>query len=284
MPRRNLLKPGVAALVVLDLILIFMLGDLGAAPPHKPKPKPHAVPHAKPHPVPHAKPHPKPIVKPHVKRPPKPHARPLPKLHPRLSPWPGRPMVVPKVAPRVVVRTGGAVVVRRGNTVIRPALPLIAVTKVEDLRVIPTKEFTGEQACQVVGVEDDYTVTLLMHGKETPVRLVGVSPILVADTESQPGVLPEAARRFARNLLVNEFVYVDYDATLARTDEDGNLAAYLYRAPDGLFVNLEMIRQGYALPADGYAFQFRDVFNSYEQIARSYGKGIWRYQDDQTPE
>ena len=49
------------------------------------------------------------------------------------------------------------------------------------------------------------------------------------------------ASAFTRNLLLGEPVYLRFDTD--RTDKYGRLLAYLYRAPDGLFVNLEIVRQ-----------------------------------------
>ena len=51
------------------------------------------------------------------------------------------------------------------------------------------------------------------------------------------------ATAFTRNLLLGELVYLRFDGD--RTEKYGRLLAYLYRAPDGLFVNLEVVRQGY---------------------------------------
>ena len=88
-------------------------------------------------------------------------------------------------------------------------------------------------------------------------------------------MLPEIARHFARNLLVDEFVYLDSDPGLAATDEEGRRVAYVHRAPDGLLANLELIRQGYGLAADGYAFEYQDSFASYQAKAQDDRKGIW---------
>jgi endonuclease YncB( thermonuclease family) len=104
--------------------------------------------------------------------------------------------------------------------------------------------------------------------------LVGLDPPLV----SGPGntaVLPEEAGQFVRNLLVKEYVYLDSDPNLAEKDAEGVSVAYLYRAPDKLPVNLELIRQGYALVAQGYQFQYAEEFAAYEQKAQADQKGIW---------
>ena len=80
---------------------------------------------------------------------------------------------------------------------------------------------------------------------------------------------------FVRNPLLGELVYLEYDPQLAASDAEGIRVAYLHRAPDGLLVNLEIIRQGYGLAAEGYAFQHQDAFAAYQTRAQQIGKGIW---------
>jgi endonuclease YncB( thermonuclease family) len=152
------------------------------------------------------------------------------------------------------------VVIRQGPRVVR--------------HVLPAPQFAPSQAHRVVRVDDRFLVTLLINGVETPVRMVGVDPPLVADGEGMPKPT-EDARKFFQNLLAGELVYLDRDPNLAQKDAEGNLVAYLYRAPDKLLVNLELIRQGYGLVADGYKFRFEQAFIAYQQKARADRKGIW---------
>ncbi|MCD4699930.1 MAG: thermonuclease family protein, partial [Phycisphaerae bacterium] len=77
------------------------------------------------------------------------------------------------------------------------------------------------------------------------------------------------------NMLKGEFVSVEYDSTLAQEDETGLAVAYLYRAPDGMFLNLEIIRQGYGLAENDYPFQHDKLFGFYQQKAQADGKGLW---------
>ena len=60
------------------------------------------------------------------------------------------------------------------------------------------------------------------------------------------------------------------------TTADGELAAVkLFRAPDGLYVNLELIRQGYAQLAPEDLTDELSLFKAYQQRARLSGKGLW---------
>ena len=49
----------------------------------------------------------------------------------------------------------------------------------------------------------------------------------------------------------------------------------MFRAPDGLFVNLEIVRQGYGHAYVKYPFEHMELFRHYESRARRSGKGLW---------
>jgi len=60
---------------------------------------------------------------------------------------------------------------------------------------------------------------------------------------------------FTTNLLKGERIYLRYEGEKPTTDKYGRLLAYVYRAPDGLFVNAEIIRQGYGHAYVQYPFK-----------------------------
>ncbi|MDE0681648.1 MAG: hypothetical protein OXI63_01915 [Candidatus Poribacteria bacterium] len=53
------------------------------------------------------------------------------------------------------------------------------------------------------------------------------------------------------------------------------LLAYLYRAPDGLFVNLEIVRQGYGHAYTQFPFKHMELFRYYGNRARTSGKELY---------
>ncbi len=235
--------------VIAMLGLVAMVTALLPAKPPPPKPHPKVHKHPKNHNA--AKKHPK-------------NHKALRHGHKRL---PSRLRRVPPRRPVVYRRVGGAVVVKEGETIIQKT-PTVVVESAEALQTVPVKVFdkTKPDTYKVVRVNKDCTVVLKREGKETTVRLLGVSPL----AESGQAVNP-----YLENLLKGEFVYLDYDPTLAQQDETGQTIAYLYRAPDGMFLNLEIIRQGYGLAPDYYSYQHDKLFKFYQQKAQSDGKGIW---------
>ncbi|MFP6724268.1 MAG: thermonuclease family protein [Candidatus Poribacteria bacterium] len=81
------------------------------------------------------------------------------------------------------------------------------------------------------------------------------------------------ASSFTKNLRLGESVYLRFDTE--NQDRYGRLLAYLYRAPDGLFVNLEVVRQGYGHAYTRFPFKHMELFRNYENQARIAGKGLW---------
>jgi endonuclease YncB( thermonuclease family) len=221
-------------------------------------------------------PGPKPMPKALPKPIPKPLAKPLPKALPKIHVGPKvlHPIVVPKYKPRPVVRVGATVVIAGTRRVIRQATPTVVVAPPQTV-IVPSREFTQAEVYQVIAVGEDYVLSLWIDGRPTLVRMLGVEPPLVAAAEGLPGMLPDEALRFVQDLLVGEYVYLDDDSQVASTDADGIRVAYVYRAADGLPANLEIIKQGYGLAAEGYAFEHSDTFAAWQTNAEALGKGIW---------
>lgn len=129
------------------------------------------------------------------------------------------------------------------------------------------KDFTGQPVYEVLRVIDGDTVELLMDGNMTTVRLIGV------DTPEPSELYGNEALRFTTDLLKGENVYTEQEPGNT-VDRYGRTLLYLYRVPDGLFVNLEIIRQGYGHAYTVYPFQYLELFKYYEKRAQELGKGL----------
>lgn len=179
-----------------------------------------------------------------------------------------------------VVPSGTAVVIHETepetDEVVRDADSLPATTfqasddtdEAQDTAAVPA-------ACPVTAVGDGLTLTVKVDGEETPVRLLGAAPVQVPEGTGR--TTPQA---FLENLLAGEFVGLVPDETLEDTDEEGRRVAYVYRVPDGLLVNLELVRQGYAVTTRDYAFEHLDAFLIYQRRARADHRGLWATVDE----
>jgi micrococcal nuclease len=98
-------------------------------------------------------------------------------------------------------------------------------------------------------VIDGDTIDVIIDGREERVRLTGIDTPEKArrDGSAPEECFAEAATDFAIELLpIGTPVQLVRDV-VAR-DDFGRMLAYVYRADDGIFVNYEIVRQGYAQP------------------------------------
>lgn len=164
----------------------------------------------------------------------------------------------------------------------------------------------------VVSIESCAVLTLRVDGRQEVVALVGVVDVgaagdvvgggtvssgrsggAVGESDAAPagsnsehtagsaGGTPghwQGGRVFLEGLLIGEPVRVVVSRDRGwTTDAAGRRYVRLFREPDGLFVNAELIRQGYAAAADEpTTYAERSVFRMYERRAKEVGKGVWR--------
>jgi len=141
--------------------------------------------------------------------------------------------------------------------------------------VIPEKSFARQSPHTVLEVIDGDTVKIDYDGTATTVRLIGVDAPETVHPEKPVEFYGKQASAFLKNLLKGESVYVEVPAAPSDRDKYDRLLAYLYRSPDGLFVNLEIVRQGYGHAYTEFPFEHLELFRHYEKVARESEKGLW---------
>lgn len=133
-------------------------------------------------------------------------------------------------------------------------------------------------AARVVRVVDGDTVVVEIPrppaglGSRETLRLIGVdAPELArAGRPSDPGG-PESAKA-ARSLLESRRVLLAFDRELR--DRYGRVLAYLY-SPEGVCLNLELVRSGAARALLKYPFAFSSAFAAAEREARAARLGLF---------
>jgi micrococcal nuclease len=84
-----------------------------------------------------------------------------------------------------------------------------------------------------------------------------------------------------QSLIGNKFVKLVDDRTQGNRDKYKRLLDYAY---DGkVFINAEMVKQGFALSYKEYPTKFLEQFNQYEKQAREKGIGLWGACNSTTP-
>jgi micrococcal nuclease len=127
---------------------------------------------------------------------------------------------------------------------------------------------------QVVRVVDGDTIRVRLDGRTERVRYIGVD----TPESVKPGTPVQcyAKRAAAANAALVAGRSVRLVGDVEQRDRYGRLLAYVYREPDGSFVNAQLVRDGYTrtlttAPNVAHAHQFAQL----AQTARQSGRGLW---------
>jgi micrococcal nuclease len=123
-------------------------------------------------------------------------------------------------------------------------------------------------------VDGDTIIARLDSGARERVRLIGVD----TPESVKPGTPVQCfalrASALTKSLLEGRRVRLVLDAE--PRDRYDRLLAYVYRLPDGLFVNAELVRRGFAqtltIPPN---VRFAERFAALARQARDAGRGLW---------
>ena len=152
-------------------------------------------------------------------------------------------------------------------------LLVAVVVLVVQLRDHPRATTFGR--AQVLRVVDGDTIRVRLGGRTERVRYIGVD----TPESVKPGTPVQcyAKRAAAANAALVAGRSVRLVGDVEQRDRYGRLLAYVYREPDGAFVNARLVRDGYArtltiAPNVAHAHQLAQL----AQTARRSGRGLWR--------
>jgi len=156
-----------------------------------------------------------------------------------------------------------------------PFVVLLAALAVLVVRLRDRPRPTAFGRAQVVRVVDGDTIRVRLDGHTERVRYIGVD----TPESVKPGTPVQcyAKRAAAANAALVAGRSVRLVGDVEQRDRYGRLLAYVYREPDGAFVNAQLVRDGYArtltiAPNVAHARQFAQL----AQAARRGGRGLWR--------
>lgn len=130
-----------------------------------------------------------------------------------------------------------------------------------------TGPFVGKPITPIRRFSSAEQFVVFIDGKSKVVQLAGLS-IIGSDADR------DAARQFVENLLTGEQIHIELAEK--QISKDGALVlGYVYRSPDGLFMNEELVRQGYARVDEKYDGAFLEEMLQYEARAKELRRGIW---------
>jgi micrococcal nuclease len=157
---------------------------------------------------------------------------------------------------------------------IAPLLLLVAVVVVLVARGRdePSRATLGR--AQVLRVVDGDTIRVRLDGRTERVRYIGID----TPESVKPGTAVQcfAKRASAANAALVAGRNVRLVADVEQRDRYGRLLAYVYREPDGAFVNARLVRDGYArtltiAPNVAHARELADL----ARVARREHRGLW---------
>ena len=125
-------------------------------------------------------------------------------------------------------------------------------------------------------VVDGDTVDVLIDGREERVRLIGIDTPETKKPNTDVECFGPEATRFTESLLpVGTPLRIERDTV--NRDDFGRLLGYVYRAVDGIFVNYEIVRQGFAQPlAIEPNTTYSQLFVDASRAAERDDLGLWR--------
>ena len=139
-----------------------------------------------------------------------------------------------------------------------------------DAPLIPRPDLSKSNPWPVIRVvEGDTFVVLGEQGKEFTLRLIGV------DKPQGLGQDVKEASAFLTKLLKGKKVCFLLEGKDIAKDKHGRILVYAYSASDGLFINAEIITQGYGRVSTQFPFKYEKEFHNLERIARMLKKGLW---------
>ncbi|MGO9599924.1 MAG: thermonuclease family protein [Isosphaeraceae bacterium] len=129
----------------------------------------------------------------------------------------------------------------------------------------------------VVRVLDGYTIVVQHGGKPETVRLIGVDTPEEVDSGTPVQYFAREATRFITQITLNQQMRLELQESPGSRDGNGRLLAYVFRQTDGLFVNKEIIKQGFGFAYLKHRFdpERMDDFRATEREARESKRGLW---------
>lgn len=127
-------------------------------------------------------------------------------------------------------------------------------------------------------VVDGDTVRVFLGDESESVRLIGVDTPETVHPRQPVEYFGREASAFTKRLLDGERVHLVPDARSSselERDRYGRVLAYVYRQRDRLFVNAELVRQGYGHAYTKYPFTQMEQFRRLERQAREAERGLW---------
>ncbi len=151
------------------------------------------------------------------------------------------------------------------------ALAVVAIAADLAAPGYPQRDFSDLSVWEVASVLGPDRILIRQGQIQRTVKLIGIAAAAVDSEKAVRSGYESRAQEFLANLLSGERVYV-----LGTNSGTAELSLVkLFRVPDGLYVNLELVRQGYSrMDRITLAGEWK-LFDIYQRRAQRAGNGLW---------
>lgn len=128
------------------------------------------------------------------------------------------------------------------------------------------------QKARVLRVIDGDTIELASGQK---VRYIGIDTPETVDPRRDLQCFGKEASSYNKTLVEGKEIYLEKD--VSQTDRYGRLLRYIYLEENGISINEQLVKEGYAM-ASSYPpdIKYQEKFRLAEQKARNNQKGLWQ--------
>lgn len=133
-----------------------------------------------------------------------------------------------------------------------------------------------EETFLVTSVVDGDTIKVNIAGKIETLRLIGIDTPETVDPRKVVQCFGKEASNKAKEWLLGKTVELEADPISGERDKYNRLLRYV-KVKDGMFYNLEIIKQGYAheYTYNNIPYKYQNDFKNAEKYARENKLGLW---------
>ncbi len=163
------------------------------------------------------------------------------------------------------------------NSKYQQKITIISEEPIKNISTTTSHIFKSEgELYSVIRSIDGDTIIISYNDVNEKVRLIGVNTPESVDPRKKVECFGKEASLYTKSLLENRKVRIEFDATQDRRDKYGRLLAYIFR-DDGLFVNQEIIKNGYGYEYTyKYRYKYENIFKKFQNDASLQKLGLWR--------
>ncbi|MBN1373798.1 thermonuclease family protein [Candidatus Dojkabacteria bacterium] len=159
-----------------------------------------------------------------------------------------------------------------------PAIIVIVINALFRETYLPAIDDIEHENCYLVTeIVDGDTIKINYNGTTETVRLIGIdTPELNLRNSQYPECFAKEAKIKLESLIADQIICVENDNSQLERDKYDRLLFYIFRESDNLFINREMILEGFAYEYTyDTPYKYQSEFISAEDQAITQNLGLW---------